>query len=70
MKSVLTMAAAGTTLAGFAALVAAAVLILIIIPGGVGILTIEFERVSRWLRRARQNLVRINRKPKQEITLC
>jgi hypothetical protein len=67
MKHVLTMAVAGTTLAGLAALVAVAVLILIIIPGGLGILTIEFERVRRWLRRARKRLMRTDPKPKQEI---
>lgn len=67
MKSVLTMAVAGTTLAGLAALVAVAVLILIVIPGGLGILTIEFRRVRRWLRRARRILMRTNPKPKQEI---
>ena len=68
MKSVLTMAAAGTTLAGLAALVALAVLILFVIPGGLGILTIEFGRVRRWLRRARKNLMGTNREPRQEIT--
>jgi len=68
MKSVLTMALAGTTLAGLAALVALAVLVLFVIPGGLGILTIEFGRVRRWLRRARKNLMRKNPKPKQEIT--
>ena len=68
MKSVLTMAAAGTTLAGLTALAALAVLVLFVIPGGLGILTIEFGRVRRWLRRARKNLMRKNPKPKQEIT--
>jgi len=68
MKSVLTMALAGTTLAGLATLVALAVLVLFVIPGGLGILTIEFGRVRRWLRRARRNLMRTNPKPKQEIT--
>lgn len=62
MKNVLTMAVAGTTLAGLAALVTVAVLILIIIPGGLGILTIEFERLRRWLRRGRKNLMRTNPK--------
>ena len=70
MKSVLTMAVAGTTLAGLAALVAVAVLILIIIPGGLGILTIEFERAMRWLRHARTFLMRTRPKPKQEIIWC
>ena len=64
----LTMALAGTTLAGLAALVAVAVLILFIIPGGLGILTIEFGRVRRWLRRARRNLMGTNPRPRQEIT--
>jgi hypothetical protein len=68
MKSLLTMAAAGTTLAGLAALVALAVLVLFVIPGGLGISTIEFGRIRRWLRRARKNLMRTNPKPKQEIT--
>lgn len=67
MKSVLTMAVAGTTLAGLAALVALAVLVLFVIPGGLGILAIEFERVRCWLRRARRNLMGTNPKPKQEI---
>jgi hypothetical protein len=62
MKSVLTMAVAGTTLAGLAALVAVGVLILIIIPGGLAILTIEFGRVRWWLRRARKKLMRTNPK--------
>ena len=70
MKSVLTMAVAGTTLAGLTALVAVAVLILIIIPGGLGILTIEFERVRRWLRRARKSLMRTDPKPRREIIRC
>ncbi len=65
MKSVLTMAVAGTTLAGLAALVALAVLVLFVIPGGLGILTIEFGRVRRWLRRARTKLMRNNPRPKQ-----
>ena len=68
MKTVLTMAVAGTTLAGLATLVALAVLVLFVIPGGLGILTIEFGRVRRWLRRARKNLMRTNPKPRQEIT--
>ena len=68
MKSVLTMAVAGTTLAGLATLVALAVLVLFVIPGGLGILTIEFGRIRRWLRRARKNLMRTNPKPTQEIT--
>jgi hypothetical protein len=67
MKSVLTIAVAGTTLAGLAALVALAVLVLFVIPGGLGILTIEFERVRWWLRRARKRLMRTDPKPKQEI---
>ena len=58
MKSVLTMAVAGTTLAGLAALVALAVLVLFVIPGGLGILTIEFERALRWLRHVRTFLMR------------
>jgi hypothetical protein len=62
MKSVLTMAAAGTTLAGLAALLVVALLILIIVPGGLGILTIEFGRVRGWLRRARKRLMRTNPK--------
>jgi hypothetical protein len=62
MKSVLTMPAAGTTLAGLAALLVVAVLILIIVPGGLGVLTIEFGRVKWWLRRARKRLTRTNPK--------
>ncbi len=68
MKGVLTMLGAGATLAGLAGLVAVAVLILIIIPGGLGILTIEFGRVRRWLRRARTKLMGNNPRPKQVNT--
>jgi hypothetical protein len=68
MKSVLTMAVAGTTLAGLTALVALAVLVLFVIPGGLGILTIEFGRVRRWLRRARAFLLRTSAETQQEIT--
>ncbi len=66
MKSLLMMAVAGTTLAGLAALVVVAVLLLIIIPGGLGILTIEFERLREWLRRARKNLLRTTLKRQAE----
>jgi hypothetical protein len=70
MKSMLTMAVAGTALAGLGALVALAVVVLFVIPGGLGILTIEFGRVRRWWRRARKHLMRTTPKPKPEIILC
>ena len=53
LKSLFAIAAGGAVFAGLAAFVAAAVLVLFVIPVGLGILTIEFERLKRWLRRAR-----------------
>ncbi len=58
MKSLFALAAAGTALAVLLALVALAVLVLVIIPGGLGILTIEFERATGWLRRTCAFLMR------------
>jgi hypothetical protein len=52
IKSLLAITAGGAVFAGLVALVAAAVLVLFVIPAGLGILTIEFERLKRWLRRA------------------
>ena len=68
MKDMFKIVAGGTALAGVGALVALAVLVLFVIPGGLGILTIEFGRVRRWLRRARKNLMGTNPEPRQEIT--
>ena len=57
VKSLLTITAGGAVFAGLVALVAAAVLVLFVIPGGLGILTIEFERLKRWLRRMSRWLI-------------
>jgi len=65
IKSLFGLTASGTVLAGLVALAAAAVLVLFVIPGGLGILTIEFERLKRWLRRACACLVRKNPPLKQ-----
>ena len=72
MKNLITMTATGTALAGLAVLVlvAVAVLVLFVIPGGLGILTIEFDRVSRWLRQGREYLWRTNRFPQLERIPC
>jgi hypothetical protein len=50
IKSLLAITAGGAAFAGLAAFVAAAVLVMFVIPGGLGILTIEFDRLKRWLR--------------------
>ena len=68
MKNLLTMAATGTALAGLTVLVALVVLVLFVIPGGLGILTIEFDRATRWLRQARKLLWRTLR-PKPYLRL-
>lgn len=52
IKSLIAAAAGGSALVIGAVVVALAVLVLFVIPGGVGILTIEWERATRWLRRA------------------
>ena len=66
IKSLLATTASGAVFAGLVALVAAAVLVLFVIPGGLGILTIEFERLKRWLRRACACLVKKNPPLKQQ----
>ena len=68
MKHLLTLTATGTALAGFAVLAAVGLLILFVIPGGLGILTIQFERVARWLRQARDFFWRTQLAPKQGDT--
>lgn len=70
IKSLLAITAGGAVFAGLVALVAAAVLVLFMIPVGLGILTIEFERLKRWLRRACGWLWRTNPEPKQETRSC
>jgi len=70
VKSLLTIIAGGAVFAGLVALVAAAVLVLFVIPGGLGILTIEFERLKRWLRRMSRWLIKANPEPKQETRSC
>jgi hypothetical protein len=68
MKDLFKVVAGGTALAGLGALVALAVLALFVIPGGLGILTIEFERARRWLRQVRTFLMRATPTPKKDIT--
>ena len=70
MKDLLRVVAGGTALAGLGALVALAVVVLVVIPGGLGILTIEFERAMRWLRQVRTFLMRTTPKSKQENISC
>ncbi len=50
MKTLLTMVAGGTALASFFLLAAVAGLLLVVIPAGLGILTLELERLRRRLR--------------------
>lgn len=52
IKSLIAAAAGGTALVIGAVVLALAVLVLFVIPGGVGILTIEWERAKAWLGRA------------------
>ena len=66
IKGLIAAAAGGTALVIGAVVLALAVLVLFVIPGGVGILTIEWERATRWLRRACAYLLRKNPPPKQE----
>jgi hypothetical protein len=66
IKSLLAITASGAVFAGLVALLAAAVLVLFVIPGGLGILTIEWERAKSWLGRARAFLLGKNPPPKQQ----
>lgn len=50
MKSLFTVVAGGTALAGFFLLVVLAALFLVVIPAGLGILSLELERLKRGLR--------------------
>ena len=68
MKHLLTLTVTGTALAGLAVLAAVGLLILFVIPGGLGILTIQFERIARWLRRAREFWRRTELVPKPDAT--
>lgn len=52
--------------ASFLLLLAAAVLVLFVIPGGLGILTLELERLKRWLRRSFAFLVRAKSESRPE----
>lgn len=52
LKSLLGMFTGGAVVAAMVALVGIALLVLFVIPGGLGILTIEYDRLQRWLRRA------------------
>ena len=68
MKHLLTLTATGTALAGLAVLAAVGLLILFVIPGGLGILTIQFERIARWLRQARDFFWRTKPASKPDAT--
>jgi hypothetical protein len=70
MKSLFALTVAGAALAGLAALVVVTVLVLVVIPGGVGILAIEFERATGWLRPTCAWLLRTNPTIKPESTPC
>lgn len=52
IKSLLALTAGGAVFTGLIAVMAATLLVLFVIPGGLGLLTIEFERLKRCLRRA------------------
>ena len=65
IKNLIAAMAGGTTLVIVAVVLALAVLVLFVIPGGVGILTIEWERAKGWLRRTRAFLFRQNSPMKQ-----
>jgi hypothetical protein len=65
IKSLIAAAAGGAALVIVAVVVALAVLVLFVIPGGVGILTIEWERAKGWLRRTRAFLFGQNSPMKQ-----
>ncbi|MEI7728976.1 MAG: hypothetical protein WCO56_05370 [Verrucomicrobiota bacterium] len=52
MKSLLAMIVGGKVLATFLLFAAAAVLVLVVIPVGLGIFSLELERLKRGLRRA------------------
>ncbi|MBI4325576.1 MAG: hypothetical protein HY674_09965 [Chloroflexi bacterium] len=66
IKSLIAVAAGGTALLIGVVVVTLAVLLLFVIPGGLGILTIEWERATRWLRRACAYLLRKNPPLKQQ----
>lgn len=66
MRSLLTLVAGGTALAAFVMFAAAAILVLFLIPGGLGILTLEWDRLQRGWRRALACLVRAKPKPRPE----
>ena len=51
IKSLIAAMAGGTTLVIVGVVLVLTVLVLFVIPGGVGILTIEWERAKDWLRR-------------------
>ena len=66
IKNLLTIVAGGTVYASFLLLLAAAVLVLFVIPGGLGILTLELERLKRGLRRSFAFLVRAKSESRPE----
>jgi hypothetical protein len=65
IKGLIAAAAGGTALLIATVGVALAVMVLVLIPGGIGILTLEWERATRWLRRARECLLGRNPRRKQ-----
>ena len=65
VKRIIVAVVGDTVLAIGAVVVALAVRVLFVIPGGVGILTIEWEWATRWLRRACASLLGINPPLKQ-----
>jgi len=66
INSLIAAAAGGTTLVIVAVVLALAVLVLFVIPGGVGILTIEWEQAKNWLGRTRALLLGKNPLLKQQ----
>jgi hypothetical protein len=65
IKNLIAVAAGGAALVIGAVVLAVAVLVLFVIPGSVGILTIEWERAKGWLRRAGASLLGKNPPLKQ-----
>jgi hypothetical protein len=60
IKHFLAITTGGVVLIGMVAIVSAAVFFLCVIPWGLRILTMEFERLKRWLRDMPGRLMRTN----------
>jgi hypothetical protein len=60
IKDLTTAVAGGAALAAGAVVVGLAFLVLFVIPGGLEILTLNYVRARRWLRRAQARLLRMN----------